>query len=356
VWRLVWDAFARPDRAEGGIEMHIWQRRTAGALVAAVGVAFIVVVVVNQLFSVGPAFERMSDGFRPIMQPAAIAQLESDVNGLSAVSTEFTTTGVPMFSQALGMSPEEFQTFMAQEYPAVATGMEQLPTIVTQFGGVVGTLKAEQDRFAQADAIPTSNLPATTVPWGLLIAGLALLALGIVMIVWPRRVASWIAVGLGALLIVVPVAFSLPQKASAADTMNRNLEPVYTAQMLTQAQGALATIGAMGQEMQTNMLPDLGSQLDMNEAELQAFLGENMPATAAALQTMPDAMGRFQALIATFDTHLPDYETLKPVSFVPIVWTMIGGGIVVLLAGAWALIAARRVESGEVEVPTLKAA
>src|SRR5207302_8792698 len=96
-----------------------------------------------------------------------------------------------------------------------------------QFGGVVGTLAAEQGRFASADAIPTTSLPATTVPWGLLVAGIVLLGLGIVVAIRPGRVLALVAVALGALLVVVPLSLSLPHKASAADTMNAHLKPVY---------------------------------------------------------------------------------------------------------------------------------
>src|SRR6266542_7136012 len=135
-------------------KMHTWQRRTAGGLVAAVGAAFIVTVIVGSLFSVSPAFERMSDGFRPIMQPAPITQLQNDLKGLNAVSTEFGTKAVPMLAQAFKMTPDRYTAYMGGQYPAVATGMQQLPAIVTQFKGVVGTLDAEQGRFAKADAIP----------------------------------------------------------------------------------------------------------------------------------------------------------------------------------------------------------
>ena|SRR6266511_408947 len=258
--------------------MHAWQRRTAGLLVAAVGAAFIVVVAVNHLFSVGPAFERMSDGFRPAMKPAPIARLQNDLTGLNAVSEEFGTKAVPMLSQALGMTPEEFTAFMGTQYPDVAAGVQQLPGIVSQFQGVVGTLDAEQGRFARADAIPTSNLPATTIPWGLLVAGIVLLAVGIVVAIRPGRLVAGLAVALGALLIAVPLAISLPQKASAADTMNDHLQPVYTAEMLTGAKSALTTVGAMGEQMQTKMLPDLGQQLGMDQQQLQAFFAENLPA------------------------------------------------------------------------------
>ena len=336
--------------------MHTWQRRTAGWLVAAVGAAFIVTVIVGSLFSVGPAFERMSDGFSPIMKPAPIGQLQSDLKGLSAVSAEFGTKAVPMLSQALKMSPEQFRAYMGQQYPAMATGMKQLPAIVTQFQGVVGTLQAEQGRFARADAIPTSNLPATTVPWGLLAAGIVLLGLGLLMAVRPTRLWAGLAVAVGASLLVGSLALSLPGKASASDTMNNHLKPVYTAQMLTGAKGALTVVGAMGQEMQTKMLPALGRQLGMDQAQLQGFLTQNLPATAAGIQVMPQALARFDGLLKTFDAHLADYDTLKPVSFVMVVWIMIAGGIVALLAGAWGLIARRKAEIHEMFVPDLRAA
>jgi hypothetical protein len=326
----------------------------AGVTLAAVGTAFIVSVIVNSLFSVGPAFERMSDGFRPAMQPAPIGQLQQDLKGLADVNTEFGTKAVPMLSQALKMDPAEFQAFMGQQYPAVADGIQQLPAIVTQFNGVVGTLQAEQDRFVKADAIPTSNLPATMVPWGLLVAGVVLLGLGLLLIVRPVRLWAGVAAGFGAVLVIASLGLSLPGKASAADTMNGHLKPVYTAQMLTEANGALTTVGAMGTEMQTKLLPDLGQQLGMDQTQLQGFLAKNLPAMAAGIQTMPQALGRFQALLTTFDGHLADYNTAEPVRFVPVVWTLIVGGIVAFFAGLIGLVGTRKREVEQVALPPVE--
>jgi hypothetical protein len=50
-------------------------------------------------------------------------------------------------------------------------------------------------------------------------------------------------------------------------------------------------------------------------------------------------MGRFTTMVETFDAHLEDYETISDVAFVPIVWTLIIGGAVALLAGIWAALA-----------------
>jgi hypothetical protein len=321
-----------------------WMRRTAGAIVILVGAVFIGSVIVNNLFSVGPAFERMSDGFRPAMQSGPIAQFRSDLQGFGAVNGEFNGPAGQQLAGALNMTPEEFQAFMAQQYPDVAKGMQQLPAIVQQFQGVVNTLAAEQGRFAKADAIPTSNLPATTIPWAMLVAGIVLVGLGIWIVVRPIRAVAVVAIALGAALVIAPLLMNLPSKAQAADTMNDHLKPVYTAQLIASGKAALATVGAMGQQMQTKMLPDLGAQLNMSPGELQAFLQQNLPATAGALQAMPDAMARFQSVIGTFDQHLSDYRTLTPVAFVPIVWTIVVGGIVVVIAGTWALLAERRRE------------
>jgi hypothetical protein len=322
--------------------MQAWQRRTAGAVVAAVGVAFIVSIFINNLFSVGPAFERMADGFRPAMQPEPIAALERDLDGLEAVTEEFSGVAVPTLSEALGTSPEEFVGLMNEQFPDVAAGVDRLPAIVESFRGVVATLEAEQERFASADAIPTTSLPATTVPWGLAAAGVALFAIGIVIAARPGRSAAIAAVAVGALLIAVPLALSLPGKAADADTMNENLRPVYTAELVAGADEGLAVVGAMGTQLQEEMLPALGQQLGMEEAALQAFLAENLPAMSTAMASMPEAMGRFTNVVEIFRTHLDDYDTINTVSFVPIVWTMIVGGILAALGGTWAAFASGR--------------
>ncbi len=318
------------------------QRRIAGVLVALVGVVFLGSVIVNDLFSVGPAFERLSDGFRPIMRSETLDALEQDLAGLQAASEEFASTGASTISQALGMTPEEYTAFMGQQFPEVATGIEQLPAVVESFQGVVATLRAEQERFEKADAIPTSSLPATTVPWALTIAGIVFVVIGALIALRPGRALPITAVVVGAALVVVPFALSLPDKASAADQLNENLQPIYTAELVEGANQGLATVGAMGTQMQEEMVPALGQQLGMDEAALQAFFGENLPAMGAGLEAMPQAIQRFTDVVAAFEAHLEDFDTIKSVSFTPIVWTMIGGGLVALLAGAWALLASRR--------------
>ena len=305
------------------------------------GVVLIASAFMNNLFEVGPAFEDMIDDFRPMLTNEALDTAKADIGGLSTVGDEFQNSVIPGMSQALGMDPQQFGGFLGENFPAVAQGVAALPEISGTFSGLIGTLEAEQGRFASADAIPTEGLPATTVPWGLLGAGVLAVIIGLVM--FSRlRLGSLLALVLGVALVAVPAFLSLPQKAADADQLNENLEPVYTAELVAGAEGALGVVGAMGEEMQTAMLPALAEQLQMQPDQMIGFIGENFPAMAGVMANMDATMGRFQGMVASFDANLDNYDVLKPVKFVPIIWTLIIAGIGMVLFGAWGFVASSK--------------
>jgi hypothetical protein len=214
--------------------------------------------------------------------------------------------------------------------------MAALPEITATFNGLIDTLDSQQELFASADAIPTESLPANTVPWIIAVSGILAIAVGVMMFK-PGRTWAILAVALGAGLVIVTFALSLPQKAADADQLNENLTPIYTQELIEGATASLAVIGAMGQQMQVEMLPDLASQLGMSQDELNVFLGENFPATAAAMQTMPESLERFEAFVAVFATNLDNYMTIQPVAFVPIIWALVIGGALMVLMGGYCL-------------------
>jgi len=313
-------------------------RKAAGIVVVVVGAVFLVTTFVNNLFEVGPAFEEMIDDFRPLLAEESIQTANEDIAMLAASGEEFTTRIGPEMAAALGMTPEEFGAMVQTNFPDVATGMAALPQITETFAGLIDTLDSQRALFQSADEIPTQDLPATTVPWSILLAGILVIVVGLVMFFVPGRVGSILAVVLGGLLIIVPLILNLPQKAADADELNANLEPIYTAELVAGAEQALGTVAAMGTQMQNEMLPALAQQMGMSQDELNQFLGANYPATAGALQTLPEALGRFTVFVETFANNLDNYETLKDVKFVPIIWTIILGGVVVVLAGGFGLI------------------
>jgi len=296
-----------------------------------------VVTLINNLFAVGPAFEEMITDFRPLLAEESLNTARADIAVLEAAGEEFQTAVAPGMAQALGMTPEEFAGMVQGQYPAVAQGMQALPEITATFSGLIDTLDSQRALFESADAIPSDDLSATTVPWIITISGLLAIAAG-VMLFMPGRVWAILTVVLGAVLLIATFALNLPQKAADADELNENLTPIYTQELIDGATGSLAIIGAMGQEMQTKMLPDLAAALGMSPDELNAFMGENFPATAAAMQSMPDSLPRFEGFVGVFAMNLDNYETIQPVSFTPIIWMMVIGGILILLAGGYCII------------------
>ena len=311
--------------------------KISGGVSIAVGVVFIVVTMMNSLFAVGPAFEEMIDDFRPILTDEALGTASEDIAGLEAVGVEFQTAVVPGLAQTFGVTPEEFSANMAAQYPDIATGLAALPEITATFNGLIGTLDSQQELFASADAIPTTSLPANTVPWIVTLSGLAAIAVGVMMFM-PGKVWSILAIVLGATLVITTFALNLPAKAADADQLNANLTPIYTQELIDGANQSLVVIGAMGNQMATEMIPDLAAQLGMSQEELGAFLGENFPATAAAMQTMPETLERFEAFVGVFEVNLDNYETIQPVAFSPIIWMMVVGGAVILIMGTYCLI------------------
>jgi hypothetical protein len=313
-------------------------RKISGGLVILVGIVFIVVTIANNLFAVGPAFEEMIDDFRPLLLQESLDSARADIAVLDAAGQEFESAVAPGMAQALGMTPEEFGGMVQSNYPAVAQGMQALPEITGTFSGLIDTLESQQDLFASADAIPTDDLPATTVPWIITISGLLAIAAG-VMLFAPGRVWGIVATVLGVVLLIATFALSLPQKAADADELNDQLEPIYTQELIDGATASLGVVSAMGDEMQTKMLPDLAAQMGMSPDELNAFLGENFPATAAAMQSMPESLPRFQDFVGVFAVNLDNYETIQPVSFTPIIWMMVIGGALIVLAGGYCILA-----------------
>jgi hypothetical protein len=315
--------------------------KVAAVLIMLVGAGLIVTTLVSNLFAVGPAFENLITDFRPALTQQSINTARTDIAGLSAVQAEFSTKLAPALSQQLKMTPEQFNGFVSQQFPAVAAGMSALPKAIPTFDGLINTLDKQRPLFASADAIPTKSLPATTVPWALFVAGALIFLIGLAMLRSPKAGGA-AALVVGLLLLVLPMVLSLPAKATDADKLNANLKPIYTQALVDNAKGALGTISAMGTEMQMKMLPALATQLKMSPEQLRAFLGSNFPATAKALQTMPASMERFNGLVKVFDKNLSNYNTLKPVGLARIVLIMMVAGGLTAVLGVVPLIARRR--------------
>ena len=70
--------------SSGGFGSVSMPRKISGGLVILVGVVFIVVTLINNLFAVGPAFEEMITDFRPLLAEESLNTARADVAVLEA--------------------------------------------------------------------------------------------------------------------------------------------------------------------------------------------------------------------------------------------------------------------------------
>jgi hypothetical protein len=319
-----------------------WPRKLVAVVMVLIGTAFVAICLAANLFSVGPAFDRLTSGFRPIMTQQSIQLAQRNVQGLSAAGTEIQTRLLPALAQQLHMTRAQAQQMMASQYPDVTNGLAQVKPITQSFSGLLNTLDRTRPLFVSADAIPTKDIGATSVPWALLVVGLGVIGLGAFAWFSPRLRGPVAALVVGAALVALPLSMNLVTKATNADKLNAELKPVYNQTLIDNANGALRTLSAMGSQLQQQMLPAMAASLHTTPAALNSMLQANFPTTATALKTMPSALAGFRDMTGRFDRHLGDYNTLKPTSFEPIVWFMIASGAVLFTLGGAGLLVGRR--------------
>src|SRR5665647_1700429 len=118
--------------------------KVAAVLVMLIGVGLVATTLISNLFAVGPAFENLISDFRPALTQQSLDTARADIAGLSAVQTEFSTKLAPALSQQLQMTPEQFNGFVSEKFPAVAAGMGALPKAVPTFDGLINTLDEQR--------------------------------------------------------------------------------------------------------------------------------------------------------------------------------------------------------------------
>jgi hypothetical protein len=289
--------------------------------------------------------DNLTNSFRPAFKPAALTQTKADMATVQAMSDELRAKTLPAVAGALKMTPAQLQAFIAQNFPAVNKGVSQLDTVLPYFSNLIAGLDAQAPNFRKADAIPTKNLPATTVPYifllpGLLLAGLSVL--GWVLSSTAARRAVWGCGAVGLVLIVAPLVLTVPAKAQAVDNLTNAFRPVFTAQGAATTRANMDTVQNMSDELQAKMLPALAGALQMTPAQLQAFIGQNFPAVAKGVSQLNVILPRFQGLVKGIEGNVGTFKKADsiPTKGTPTTllhWLFVLPGIALVLTAGVAL-------------------
>jgi hypothetical protein len=132
----------------------------------------------------------------PAMSQENVTKFNAYLEGIKGMQTDSEKL-VPGLAEALSMTPEQVQQFLATNYPAMSQMLQSLPQMQADFGGLLGvmstnvdvfqqvpaglkhyeplvsTMQANVDNYNQADSLPNFRL----FTWFFMVPGLLLLGL-----------------------------------------------------------------------------------------------------------------------------------------------------------------------------------
>lgn len=152
--------------------------KSAAVVSLLVGLVFVVAPFAMSLPAKAQAVDEMTDSFAATFSEQGVSQIRDDLAVMRAMSTELATSTVPELAQAMRMTPEQFNEFLGQQFPEVATGMNQITGILDRFDTFATAVDDNSVSFGLASDIPTAGTATTTLLYWFLIPGAALLLLG----------------------------------------------------------------------------------------------------------------------------------------------------------------------------------
>lgn len=326
------------------------------ALMLLIGAGLIAFPFATDMFVKANGVDNLTGAFRDSFTEQALGSTTADMATVASMSQEMQNEMLPALPAALGMSPQQFQDFMGQNYPDAAAGITQLDSVVPRFQGLVTGLNQQADNFRQADAIPTSWLPASTVPYLFVVPGAILVVLALAGLLARRsahrtrlaRSAAVVSLLVGLIFVVAPFAMSLPAKAEAVDEMTDSFAATFSEQGASQVRDDLAVMRAMSNELATRTVPELARAMKMSPDQFNEFLGQQFPDVATGMQQIGGILDRFDAFGTAIDANIVNFRLAGAIptagtSTTTLLYWFVIPGAALLLLGAIALPTGSRV-------------
>lgn len=324
-------------------------RRITGVIAIALGVGLIAVPFALSLFSRTAAAERVTDRFRHMMSEEGLVELRTDFETVRGTGEELIGSLLPRLADDLGMSEDELSEFLQAEFPATATGVAEVPGVLTFVDPVIDTLEADAARFRAADSIPVGDVPLTVGPWVFLGLGIAFVVVGAVVLTGTRGMVA-VALGLGVVVGAAPFVVSFPQKASDGNQVAEVARIGLSQDGADKAQYAMGVLDAMFAEIQDGLLPAVEQRLDLSPGELDELLATQFPKVRLGLERWAEIEPKGHSLADKQTASVDDFADADRIPFFALPWLLVGAGAILALASAAALVGPRSKRPADVTV------
>jgi hypothetical protein len=316
--------------------------RAAFAVAVVAGTVMVAVPLARSALSGARAGDDLVELASPVLTDEGLTDLRADLDSLTATGTALSSVGIAHLAERTGQTPDEFVAALAQDDPELATALADLPAVGELGERVVGNLERRQGEFDSAASLPGLGLSLEQGAWFVVVAGIALLGIGVAGLRRASRGLVVAATVFGVLLVAGPLVLRYPEKTSDTDAILDSLRPFSVAKVEQREEG-LATVRTVLDGMDATILPTVASATGSTAAEVAADLGDVDPAlTPGAFDDAQTAVGHFASLVEfsrTIQPLLVEATNLPTRSFL---WLTVAPGLVLLATGAATLVVGAR--------------
>jgi hypothetical protein len=293
-------------------------RRWALVIVAAIGIALVVMPFAFDMFNKTPKGAVMIAGFKPYMTTVRLSGYQSELQQINAGMRQ-TDTSVAAYLDGGATNQSAF----VNEYPNFASFDQQWPTIDSKMTGLMNQVQANLGNYLAVAALPSFKLFA----WFFVIPGMAIAALAIAALVRPARWrrGRWAIVALGLGLIAAPGIFQMFQRAPDGGHMMTAFENIETTQNVQQIQGYFGSMAVGQGAVRLEIVPAL-EKSGLNPAEIAA----RFPALAALDADWVHILNDMTPMIGAMSDNVANYQAIASLPPFPLFpWFFVLPGVLV---------------------------
>jgi hypothetical protein len=273
-------------------------RRGTVAVIAAIGVALVVMPFAFNMFNKTPKGAVMIAGFKPYMTTARLSGYQSELRQINAGERQ-TDTSVAAY---LGGGTAN-RTAFAREYPDFVSFDQQWPAIDSKMTGLMNQVQGNLGNYLAVAALPSFKL----FPWFFVIPGVLIAAGAIAALVRPARWrrCRWLLVILGLGLIAAPGIFQMFQRAPDGGRMMNAFEHIETTQNVQQIQGYFGSMADGQGAIRLEIVPAL-EKSGLSPAEI----AHKFPAVATLDGDWVHILNDMTPMIGAMSDNVANYQAI----------------------------------------------
>jgi hypothetical protein len=316
-------------------------RRTAAVIAITLGMALIAVPFALSLFSRTSSAERVTDRFRHMMSAEGLVELRTDFETVRGTGEELIQGLLPRLARELGISEAELDRLIKTEFPATATGVQEVPAVLAFVDPVIDKLEADAKDFRAADSIPVGDVPLTVGPWVFIGIGVAFIIAGVFVLTGARS-GLVAALLFGLAVAAAPLAVSFPQKASDGDRVAAVARIGLSQEGADKAQHAMVVLDAMFAEIDHDLIPAMEQRLQLSDAAFRQLIATDFPKVNQGLARWSEIRLKGHSLADKQTASVGDFAAADRIPYTTLPWLLVGSGGVLAGVASAALVQTRR--------------